>query len=102
MREPRSTALESFPYARTVDWSDACGLGFSEVVEHGGLARWIDGYERAWRTPGTRSRKRLFASKARYVPAPFDSSLHGLAAISTFWDAEREVPTRLSRFRGSR
>jgi hypothetical protein len=59
-------------------------------VEHGDLARWIDGYERAWRTPGTRSLEWLFASEARYVPAPFDTPLHGLAAISTFWDAERE------------
>ena len=66
------------------------GLDFASVVEHNDLARWIEGYERAWRTPGTRSLEGLFASDARYLPAPFDPPLHGLAAISTFWEAERE------------
>jgi hypothetical protein len=58
-------------------------------VEHKDLARWIDGYERAWRTPGTQSLEALFAADASYVAAPFDPPLQGLAAISTFWEAER-------------
>lgn len=60
-----------------------------QVVNHKDLAQWIDGYERSWRAPGTESLEALFASDARYVAAPFDPPLEGLAAISTFWEAER-------------
>jgi hypothetical protein len=59
-------------------------------VEHKDLARWIDGYERAWRTPGTRSLEGLFASNATYVVAPFEPPLRGLAEISSMWEAERQ------------
>lgn len=54
------------------------------------FARWIDGYERAWRTPGTASLVELFAPDATYVAAPFDPPLQGLTAIATFWEAERD------------
>jgi len=54
------------------------------------LARWIDGYERAWRSPGTVSLGELFASDATYVAGPFDPPLQGREAIATFWEAERE------------
>lgn len=56
------------------------------------LARWIADYERAWRTPGTEALAGLFAADARYSPGPFDDAAHGLAAIATFWEAEREGP----------
>lgn len=59
-------------------------------MERDDFARWIDGYERAWRTPGTELLVELFASDATYVAAPFDPPLQGRAAIATFWDAERE------------
>lgn len=49
----------------------------------------MDGYERAWRTPGTEALKSLFAPDASYRAAPFDPPLVGVAAISTFWEAER-------------
>jgi hypothetical protein len=58
-------------------------------MEHEDLARWIDSYERAWRTPGTEALEALFTSDARYVSAPFDPPLQGLAEISTFWEKER-------------
>jgi hypothetical protein len=58
-------------------------------MERKDLARWIDGYERAWRTAGTQSLEALFTPDATYVAAPFDPPLQGLAAISTFWEAER-------------
>ncbi len=54
------------------------------------FVQWIDGYERAWRTPGTASLEDLFASSATYVAAPFDPPLRGRPAIATFWEAERE------------
>lgn len=54
--------------------------------------RWIEGYERAWRTPGTASLAQLFTLDATYLPAPFDEPAIGLAAIASFWEAEREGP----------
>jgi ketosteroid isomerase-like protein len=62
------------------------------------LAHWIDGYERAWRTPGTESLEDLFASDATYVAAPFDSPLRGRAAIATFWEAERDSAQEMFAF----
>jgi hypothetical protein len=40
-------------------------------VERHDLARWIGGYERAWRTPGTAQLEQLFTSDATYVASPF-------------------------------
>lgn len=53
---------------------------------------WIDLYETAWRTAGTALLSQLFTDDARYVAAPFDDPIVGLAAIERFWDAEREGP----------
>lgn len=54
--------------------------------------RWIDAYERAWRTPGTAGLHELFHPAATYRAALFDEPLVGLDAIATFWEAEREGP----------
>jgi SnoaL-like domain len=59
-------------------------------VERKDLARWIDRYERAWRTPGTALLEDLFASEATYLAAPFDPPMHGRVEIAAFWEAERE------------
>jgi hypothetical protein len=56
------------------------------------LADWIAGYERAWRTPGTGGLADLFTARATYRSAPFADPVVGLAAIATFWEAEREGP----------
>jgi hypothetical protein len=58
-------------------------------VEHHDLARWIGGYERAWRTPGTAVLEELFAPSATYTPAPFEPAIRGRAAIASFWESER-------------
>ena len=57
---------------------------------HEDLARWIDGYELAWRTPSTDPLEELFAASATYIAAPFEPAIRGLAAIASFWQAERE------------
>ncbi len=62
------------------------------AVDRAGLARWIESYERAWRTAGTASLKELFTPQATYRSAPFDDPVAGLAAIAEFWEAEREGP----------
>jgi ketosteroid isomerase-like protein len=53
------------------------------------LSRWLEGYERAWRTPGTDALADLFAEDATYSTAPYENPHRGLAAIGRMWDAER-------------
>jgi hypothetical protein len=56
------------------------------------LEGWIDGYERAWRSPGVGPLKELFAATATYRASPFAEPVAGLPAIGEFWDAERDGP----------
>lgn len=56
------------------------------------LARWIESYERAWRTAGTAELDQLFTPQATYRAGPFEETVTGLAAIAAFWEAEREGP----------
>ena len=61
-------------------------------MDRADLARWIDGYERAWRTAGTDALDRLFTPEATYRAGPFTEEVIGLPAIAAFWEAEREGP----------
>jgi hypothetical protein len=61
-------------------------------VDRAQLAHWIDGYEAAWRTPGTEVLAKLFTPDATYSPGPFEPTSHGLDEIAALWDAEREGP----------
>jgi hypothetical protein len=56
------------------------------------VARWIAGYERAWRAAGTESLGDLFARDAAYRQGPYEDWVTGLAAIEAMWDAERDGP----------
>jgi hypothetical protein len=56
------------------------------------LIDWIEGYERAWRTPGTETLAELFTEDASYSTAPYESPHRGLTAIGEMWDAERLGP----------
>ena len=56
------------------------------------LLRWLEGYERAWRTEGTAALEKLFASDASYSTAPYEKPHLGLDAISRMWEAERVGP----------
>jgi len=59
-------------------------------VDRADLARWIDAYERAWRTAGTAALEQLFTAEATYRNAPFAETVTGLDAIAAFWEAERD------------
>jgi hypothetical protein len=61
-------------------------------VQRDAVTRWIEGYERAWRSPGTSALAELFAPEATYRTAPFERPHIGLAGISELWEAEREGP----------
>jgi len=56
------------------------------------VARWIAGYERAWREPGTELLGDLFTRDAAYRQGPYEDWVTGLAAIEAMWDAERDGP----------
>ena len=56
------------------------------------VARWITGYELAWRAPGTEALGDLFTRDAAYRPGPYEDWVTGLAAIEVMWDAERDGP----------
>ena len=53
------------------------------------LADWVEGYERAWRAPGTEALGELFTEDASYSTAPYNEPYRGLAAIREMWEAER-------------
>jgi len=53
------------------------------------VERWIEGYGRLWRTPGTDRLNELFAADAAYFASPWATPVSGLAALSRFWEAER-------------
>ena len=56
------------------------------------LSRWLEAYERAWRTPGTDTLGELFAPGATYKNAPYEKPYEGLAAIAEMWERERRGP----------
>ena len=56
------------------------------------LRSWLEGYERAWRTPGTDALAELFTENATYSTAPYETPHRGLAAIGEMWEAERSGP----------
>jgi ketosteroid isomerase-like protein len=59
-------------------------------VDRSDVERWVDGYERAWRTAGTDRLRDLFSHDASYLASPWAPPVEGLSAIARFWDDERE------------
>lgn len=56
------------------------------------VQRWVEGYERLWRTPDTDHLAELFHEEATYLPSPWGRPLVGLDEIALFWEAERDGP----------
>lgn len=67
-------------------------MGHDGNMNRSDVERWVDGYERAWRTAGTGGLGHLFSPDASYLPSPWAAHVEGLAAISRFWEDEREGP----------
>ena len=67
-------------------------MGHDGNMNRSDVERWVDGYERAWRTAGTGGLGDLFSPDASYLPSPWAAPVEGLAAISRFWEDEREGP----------
>jgi ketosteroid isomerase-like protein len=54
------------------------------------VERWLERYERLWRTPGTDGLADLFHPEAIYLPSPWAEPVTGLDEIAEFWDDERQ------------
>ncbi|MBC6462806.1 nuclear transport factor 2 family protein [Actinomadura sp. HBU206391] len=61
-------------------------------VDRDAVERWVAGYERAWRTPGTEPLAELFSSEVSYLPSPWAYPIVGLPRLGLWWDAERHGP----------
>jgi ketosteroid isomerase-like protein len=61
-------------------------------MDREGVRRWVDGYERAWRTHGTQALEGLFDEDATYQMSPWSDRYVGIAAIAELWEAERDGP----------
>ncbi len=57
-----------------------------------GVTRWVETYERLWRSPGTSDLGVLFTGDARYLPSPWSAPVTGLDGIARFWESERDGP----------
>jgi ketosteroid isomerase-like protein len=61
-------------------------------VDEVGFRRWIDGYERAWRSPDPAALAELFTADVAYRHSPYAETIRGLEALARDWGAERDGP----------
>jgi ketosteroid isomerase-like protein len=61
-------------------------------MERSDVRRWVDGYERAWRSAGTDRLGELFTDDATYLVSPWARPVEGLSAVRELWEAERDGP----------
>jgi hypothetical protein len=66
--------------------------GQADAVERTDVERWVTGYERLWRTPGTEQLGVLFSRDVSYLPSPWARPLVGLEALTGFWESARDGP----------
>ncbi|GAB3430386.1 nuclear transport factor 2 family protein [Flindersiella endophytica] len=58
-------------------------------MDRDAVERWVGGYERAWRTPGTASLAELFSADVSYLPSPWRQPISGLARLRPWWEEGR-------------
>jgi len=61
-------------------------------MERRDVDRWLRGYERAWRSPGTDALKAIFAPDVEYRHSPYERPLVGLEVLGRDWERQREGP----------
>jgi ketosteroid isomerase-like protein len=61
-------------------------------MERPAVERWVEGYERAWRSPGTDALAELFTPDVFYRVSPWAERLPGLDQLAAFWEAGRDGP----------
>ncbi|MEV2219004.1 nuclear transport factor 2 family protein [Nocardia vinacea] len=61
-------------------------------MDRDAVQKWVDGYERAWRAPGTAMLGELFTRDIEYLVSPWAEPIVGLEPLEVFWEAERSGP----------
>lgn len=61
-------------------------------MDRDGVKKWVGGYERAWRSPGTGLLSELFTEDVEYLVSPWADPIVGLEPLGVFWEAERSGP----------
>jgi ketosteroid isomerase-like protein len=61
-----------------------------EASQRDRVRDWLNGYERAWRSPGTVGLRELFTEDATYSMGPYEQPRKGLPAIAELWEEERD------------
>ena len=61
-------------------------------MDRASVERWVERYERVWRTAGTEGLAELFSEGATYLASPWATPVSGLARLAEFWEAERDGP----------
>jgi hypothetical protein len=56
------------------------------------VTRWIESYERAWRSPGTDQLAVVFAPEVTYRTSPWEEPVKGLDELARLWEHERAGP----------
>ena len=69
------------------------------MTDRAAVGRWLSGYERAWRAPGTAGLAGLFTQDAQYLVSPYAEPAAGLTAIGQLWEQEREGPDEVFTLR---
>jgi hypothetical protein len=62
------------------------------LMERTDVVRWIEAYERAWRSPGTDQLAMVFSPDVRYQTSPWDEPVTGLDDLARLWEHERAGP----------
>jgi ketosteroid isomerase-like protein len=65
------------------------------MADRSAVQRWVEGYERAWRTPGTAEIPVLFTADATYLHSPYEEPVVGVDAIGRMWEEDREGPSEV-------
>lgn len=62
------------------------------MVDRRWVERWLAGYDKAWRSPGTAMLAELFTADVAYLVSPWEEPIVGLDALASFWEASRDGP----------
>jgi hypothetical protein len=65
------------------------------MTDRAAVRRWVEGYERAWRTPGTAEISALFTAEATYRHSPYAKPVVGVDAIGRMWEEDRDGPNEV-------
>jgi hypothetical protein len=60
------------------------------TVGRADVVRWLDAYERVWRTAGTDGLTDLFTPDVTYSPSPWREPVRGLEQLGRFWERARQ------------